>query len=216
MSFSSSRILAPALALLIAVVFACTEQTAPAYSTLVLLSSTSGTSFDPDGYIVTLTRAGGVTTFTLPVNGSFSVARAAGTDRLDLADVSPNCTVAAPIPPSVNVPGDQEVDTLRLSIACVRASGAITVHTAIADSVATGPFSVVADGKDGRTLGGHDSTTFSSLADGVHSVVLRARGKARAPRGCFMTGDSIGVRVSGGTTVETTMTLSRACSPFDY
>ncbi|HEY8107035.1 MAG TPA: hypothetical protein VIE46_13080 [Gemmatimonadales bacterium] len=211
MVFSTPRLVAPTLALLIAAGSGCNEHTAPAYSTLVLLTSTSGTSLDPDGYLVTLTRPGGVATLELSDNGSLSVARTVGTDRVAIADISPNCTVASPPPASVNIPGDQEFDTLRVSIACVHASGAITVHTLVADSVATGPFTVVVDGTDSRVLGGHDTATFSGLADGVHTVVLSGHGVAKAPRGCSPTSDSVGIRVSGGATVETTLALSTAC-----
>ena len=130
---------------------------------------------------------------------------------MELGDVSPNCVVTSAPPATVVVADDQAIDSLRFTVACAYASGAITVHTDVADSLATGPFRVVADGTDSRLLGGHDTTTFSDLADGTHTVVLTAQGALKLPQFCVLPPDSVRVRVSGGARIETTIPLAMGC-----
>jgi hypothetical protein len=195
----------------VAAVWACTNHTGPAYSTLAVLTSTTGASLDPDGYTLTIARQGTGALYHLRPNGEVNIARAKGTDALDFSGLSSNCTQTTHPPTTIAVPGDQEVDTLRYAVNCAHASGAIALRTDSADSLGGGPFAVQLDGAVRRTLSAHDSTLFSDLADGVHALTLTPKGAVHKTNGCLTSKDSVGVSVSNSGTTALTLSLQIDC-----
>lgn len=174
----------------------CTEHTAPAYSTLAVVTSTSGVSLDPDGYDLVLSRQGWGSAHYLQPNGVADIPRSAGVDSLNFRGASPNCALTSHPPATITIPDDQESDTLLYTLVCAHANGAIAVTTDVADSLAVGPFPVTLDGSVRRTLSGHDSTLFSDLADGSHLVTLAPGGLRNVPAGCTLAGVSVNVLIA--------------------
>ncbi len=193
----------------------CTEYTAPAYSTLAVVTSTSGVSPDPDGYNLVLSREGSGSAHALQPNGVADIPRSAGVDSLNFGGASPNCALTSHPPAAITIPGDQEIDTVRYTLVCAHANGAIAVTTDVPDSLAVGPFPVTLDGSVRRTLSGHDSTLFSDLADGSHLVTLAPGGLRNVPAGCTLAEGSANVVVANEGVATATLSVQVDCGCTD-
>ena len=195
-------------------VWTCTGRTDPAYSTLAVVTSTSGISPDPDGYQLVLVRNGSGSVHSLQPNGVADIPRSAGVDSLNFRGASPNCALASHPPVRITVPGDQETDTVQYTLVCAHANGAIAVTTDVPDSLAAGPFPVTLDRSVTRSLSGHDSTLFSDLADGSHVVTLTLLGPKTIPAGCTLAGNSLNVFVAreGVTAAKLSAVLDCGCT----
>lgn len=141
----------------------------------VVTVATTGTMFDRDGYILTLSGPG-VVSVTLPANGTVLVhGLKPGAWQLTLTGVAANCGVAA-IPPQVSI--DSSItSSLRIDAQCTTASGQgqmrVTVSTTMIPAAPPGfSFGVSLDGNPSGSVPANGSVTLTGIAAGTHSVHL--------------------------------------------
>ena len=167
----------PIFALLLAAAAACGDSTSANYPSLVVRTSTTGASQDPDGYVLAIVRAGaspGYFPQRLARNGLFSAPRLPGTDSLRLGDVSPNCSVGGAPVRAVSLRDGDLADSVRFDVTCAPATGELTVRTEFSAAFAGGNVKVVVDDAESRSIAPTDSVRFTDLADGVHTLTLTA------------------------------------------
>jgi hypothetical protein len=173
----------PIFALLLAAAAACGDSTSANYPSLLVRTSTTGASLDPDGYVLAIVRAGaspGYFPQHLARTGLFSAPRLPGTDSLSLSDVSPNCSVAGAPVRAVTLRDGDVADSVRFDVTCAPTSGVLTVRTQFSPAFAGGNVKVVVDSGESRSVAPTDSARFTDLADGVHSLTLTAPHFSRA------------------------------------
>ncbi len=137
---------------------------------LTVLTSTSGSSLDPDGY--TLALDGG-SPQPIGINASVSYTDLpAGSHTIALSGVAPNCTVSGTNPRTVTVPAGGSV-TRRFTVSCVDPPGDLTVSTSTTgESLDPDGYTVTVDGGSPQTIGINASVSYTSLAAGDHAVAL--------------------------------------------
>jgi hypothetical protein len=137
---------------------------------LDVTTTTTGLDLDPDGYTVTVdssvnqtVTANGTVTFTGLVEGNHSV---------ELSGWAENCSLTSPSPVTVTVPFDGSANA-GFTLDCVERLGDLDVTT-----VTTGTdldpdgYTVSVGGATGQPIGLNETMTFTSLAEGDHSVEL--------------------------------------------
>jgi hypothetical protein len=167
----------PLFTLLLGAAAACGDSTSANYPSLLVRTSTTGASLDPDGYVLAIVPAGaspGYFPQHLARTGLFSAPRLPGTDSLSLSDVSPNCRVAGAPVRAVTLRDGDVADSVRFDVTCAPASGVLTVRTEFSAAFAGGNVKVAVDSGESRTVAPTDSVSFTDLADGVHTLTLTA------------------------------------------
>jgi len=186
--------------------------TGPTTGSLSVATATSGASgdVDPDGYTVTLdgatSRAIGdneTTTFSGLTPGSHTVV---------LSGVAANCSVNGGTSRTVSVTAGNTAST-SYAVNCAPtgpATGSLSVTTATSGAsgdVDPDGYTVTLDGATSRAIGDNETTTFSGLAPGSHTVVLSG-----VAANCSVSGGtSRTVSVTAGSTASTSYSVS--CAP---
>ena len=181
----------------------------PTTGDLTVTTATSGASgdLDHDGYTVSVDGnssksigTSGSVTFTGLSGGSHSVA---------LSGVASNCTVSGGNTRTVSVTAGSTTRT-DFAISCGPTTGSLSVTTA--SSGASGDvdpdgYTVTLDGGTSRAVGDNETTTFSGLAPGSHTVVLSGVAANCSVNG----GTSRTVSVTAGNTASTSYAVN--CAP---
>ena len=169
---------------------------------LTATTSTSGSSIDPDGYVVTVD--GGVSQ-AIPVNGSVTFSGlAAGSHGVALSGVAANCTVTSANPQTVSVPSGGAV-TAAFTVNCITPPGNLAVNTSSSGANIPNSYTASVDGSQSKTVASTGSVTFTGLSAGSHTVVLAV------PSNCTVSGGaSRTVAVPSGGTA--TLSYSVSCN----
>ncbi len=142
----------------------------PPTGALTVITVTSGSSPDPDGYAFTV---GGSATRSIGPSATVRLPNvAAGVTTVELSGVAANCAVDGenPRPVTVVAGGDVEVG---FSISCAAGAGTLEVTTATSGSpVDPSGYTVSVDGGAAVAIGVSASRTIGGLAPGAHSVAL--------------------------------------------
>lgn len=170
---------------------------------IVVQTTTTGASLDPDGYTVTVS---GEPSKTISDSGSIRFARvSAGTGTVTLSGIAANCA-AASNPQSYTLAAGA-TDTITFSVTCqaVATTGNITVMTETTGAnLDSDGYLVTVDANAGtaQPIGINDAVTFSSVSAGSHTVAL----SGIAPN-CF-TNSTQTLTVIAGQTVQATFSVT--------
>src|SRR5438094_746738 len=180
----------------------------PGLATLVVSTSTSGSSLDPDGYTVTVD---GGSSQSIGTNGVATfVGLAAGDHTVLLSGVARNCTVSGSNPRTVSLIAGL-VGATGFSVSCVAqpttGNLAVTTNTTGSNLDPDG-YTLTVDGGQSKAIGINSSVTFSGLSPGNHSVQLNG-----VAQNCTVSGSNPRtLSITAGSTVTTTFSVSRAAT----
>jgi hypothetical protein len=138
---------------------------------LRIITSTTGSELDPDGYTVLVS---GQSSRSMTANDTTTyVDIADGVHQVELTDVAGNCSVSASNPRNVNVPANNQISTT-FNVTCEATTGSIQVTTTTTGAGTIDPdgYSVDVDGGTPMTIGVNDVVTFTSVATGTRTVTL--------------------------------------------
>jgi hypothetical protein len=138
--------------------------------TVDVVTSTTGTDIDSNGYTVTVQ---GKSPQFIDVNDTVSVSGVVWGDRtVTLTNLDANCTVTGQNPRTVTVPQRDTVQTV-FNVTCAALTGSLTV---IASTTGGDPdpdgYMVSVDGGTAQALLTNGQVVFNNLASGDHSVLL--------------------------------------------
>lgn len=182
--------------------------TGPTEGILEVVTSTTGSALDPDGY--SLTVDDGKAQPLAPNDVDTVPSLTVGTHTVTLAGVAPNCLLGGVNPRTVDVAAGG-VARLRFEVTCSQTepvSGAIqvSVMTTGSDLDPEG-YQVAVDGGTHMPLSINGSVLIADLTPGDHDVAL-----ADVADNCVVAGDNpLRVAAVGGSTVTADFTVS--CSP---
>ena len=153
-------------------IFECTRRQ-PETGSLQVAVSTTGSSPDPDGYLVSVD--GGSPT-PLAVSGTVLLTGLAlGERSVGLSGIAANCTVSGNNPRPVSVSGT-ELAATGFGVVCTQPTGAtgtlrVSTATTGSDPDPTG-YLVSVDGNPGQPLGLNSTVSIAGLPAGAHTVSL--------------------------------------------
>src|SRR5437773_7572271 len=178
----------------------------PGLATLVVSTSTSGSSLDPDGYTVTVD---GGSSQSIGTNGVATfVGLAAGDHTVLLSGVARNCTVSGSNPRTVSLIAGL-VGATGFSVSCVAqpttGNLAVTTNTTGSNLDPDG-YTLTVDRGQSRAIGINNTVTISGLSPGNHSVQLTG-----VAQNCTVSWNPRTVSITAGSTTPTTFTVS--CAP---
>lgn len=137
---------------------------------LRIITTTSGTDLDPNGYAVTV-DAGTPSAIGLADTLLFTGLDEAS-HTVELTGLDNNCTVSGSNPRTVSVPYAGTASTT-FSITCAPLLGNLDVSvTTLGDSLDPDGYTVTVDGSQSQAIGINGTVTFVDLDDGNHSVQL--------------------------------------------
>src|SRR5438093_1586205 len=180
----------------------------PGLATLVVSTSTSGSSLDPDGYTVTVD---GGASQSIGTNGVATfVGLAAGDHTVLLSGVARNCTVSGSNPRTVSLIAGL-VGATGFSVSCVAqpttGNLAVTTNTTGSNLDPDG-YTLTVDGGQSKAIGINNTVTISGLSPGDHSVQLNG-----VAQNCTVSGSNPRtVSITAGSTTTTTFTVSCAAT----
>src|SRR5438094_330666 len=180
----------------------------PGLATLVVSTSTSGSSLDPDGYTVTVD---GGSSQSIGTNGVATfVGLAAGDHTVLLSGVARNCTVSGSNPRTVSLIAGL-VGATGFSVSCVAqpttGNLAVTTNTTGSNLDPDG-YTLTVDGGQSKAIGINNTVTISGLSPGNHSVQLNG-----VAQNCTVSGSNPRtVSITAGSTTTTTFTVSCAAT----
>src|SRR5207249_3133600 len=180
----------------------------PGLATLVVSTSTSGSSLDPDGYTVTVD---GGSSQSIGTNGVATfVGLAAGDHTVLLSGVARNCTVSGSNPRTVSLIAGL-VGATGFSVSCVAqpttGNLAVTTNTTGSNLDPDG-YTLTVDGGQSKAIGINNTVTISGLSPGDHSVQLNG-----VAQNCTVSGSNPRtVSITAGSTTTTTFTVSCAAT----
>src|SRR5437763_9036947 len=174
----------------------------PGLATLVVSTSTSGSSLDPDGYTVTVD---GGASQSIGTNGVATfVGLAAGDHTVLLSGVARNCTVSGSNPRTVSLIAGL-VGATGFSVSCVAqpttGNLAVTTNTTGSNLDPDG-YTLTVDGGQSKAIGINNTVTINGLAPGDHSVQLNG-----VAQNCTVTSNPRTVSITAGSTTTTTFTV---------
>src|SRR5438067_1162572 len=175
----------------------------PGLATLVVSTSTSGSSLDPDGYTVTVD---GGASQSIGTNGVATfVGLAAGDHTVLLSGVARNCTVSGSNPRTVSLIAGL-VGATGFSVSCVAqpttGNLAVTTNTTGSNLDPDG-YTLTVDGGQSKAIGINNTVTISGLSPGDHSVQLNG-----VAQNCTVSGSNPRtVSITAGSTTTTTFTV---------
>ena len=175
----------------------------PGLATLVVSTSTSGSSLDPDGYTVTVD---GGSSQSIGTNGVATfVGLAAGDHTVLLSGVARNCTVSGSNPRTVSLIAGL-VGATGFSVSCVAqpttGNLAVTTNTTGSNLDPDG-YTLTVDGGQSKAIGINNTVTISGLSPGNHSVQLNG-----VAQNCTVSGSNPRtVSITAGSTTTTTFTV---------
>jgi hypothetical protein len=193
----------------VAFVLGCNDATGPKIGELRVSTVTTGADVDPDGYrlVVDMAEPGQ----QVNLNGLFAIpGLSAGEHVVQLAGLSPNCTVANANPIRVNVA--RGVTTkVEFAVTCVAYLGTLRVATqSVGQDLDDNGYIVEADGNVAITfaLDANSSVVLPKLAAGLHRVNLNG-----VARNCVVSdGTQHWVLITAGEITEETFVVT--CSAF--
>jgi hypothetical protein len=156
----------------VAFIFECTRRQ-PQSGSLQVAVSTTGSSPDPDGYLVSVD--GGSPT-PLAISGTVLLTGLSiGERSVGLSGIAANCTVSGSNPRPVSVSGT-ELAAIGFAVVCTQPTGAtgtlrVTTATTGSDLDPTG-YLVSIDGNPGQPLGLNHTVSIAGLPAGAHTVSL--------------------------------------------
>jgi hypothetical protein len=162
-----------------AVLVSCGDSSAPLDVNLRISVTTAGVDWDPDGYVV----RGESITEAIAAQSSVTVYRSLspGTYRLEIADLAPNCSVAAP---EVEVRVSEDVvAAAEFDVECFAVTGVIRITTATSGRDAPPWYLVSLDPSSAPDFGSQvspiGSVTLPGIPPGSHEVELRVGANCR-------------------------------------
>src|SRR5438094_765755 len=175
----------------------------PGLATLVVSTSTSGSSLDPDGCPVTVD---GGSSQSIGTNGVATfVGLAAGDHTVLLSGVARNCTVSGSNPRTVSLIAGL-VGATGFSVSCVAqpttGNLAVTTNTTGSNLDPDG-YTLTVDGGQSQAIGINNTVTISGLSPGNHSVQLNG-----VAQNCTVTSNPRTVSSTAGSTTATTFSVS--------
>ena len=136
---------------------------------LTVTTSTSGSSFDPDGYRL---RLDGGPAQVVGINATFTYTNlAAGDHIVAISGVAANCTVSGTRSRTVSVPSGGTA-TVPYSVSCTTPPGSLTVNTSTSGSSQPSGYTVTVDESQSQAIGSNSTVTFTNVSAGTHSVAL--------------------------------------------
>ena len=146
---------------------------APSTGTLEVITATTGSDQDPDGYSVSVDAGAGQ---SVGLNASLSLPGITATRHsVQLTGVAANCTVAGTNPRQATVPAAGSI-TVRFAITCARppaGTGSIEITTATTGSTPDPDgYTVSIDGGSGQPIAVGGSRAVGSISPGTHAVQL--------------------------------------------
>jgi len=136
---------------------------------LTVTTSTSGSSLDPDGYMV---RLDGGSAQALGINATFTYTNlAAGNHTVVISGVAANCNVSGGRSRTVSVPSGGTA-TVAYSVSCTTPPGDLVVTTSTSGSSQPTGYTVTLDGSQSQAIESNGSVAFTNVAAGSHSVAL--------------------------------------------
>jgi Tol biopolymer transport system component len=144
--------------------------TGPTEGTLEVITSTTGSDLDPDGYSLTVDQDAAQ---PLGSNGADTVAAlAAGNHAVTLAGVASNCVLGGENPRTVDVAAGS-MASLRFEIACSQTTGAILLSVATTgDDLDPDDYQVTLDGGTPQPILINGFLRIAGLTPGDHAVAL--------------------------------------------
>src|SRR5437763_564639 len=179
----------------------------PGLATLVVSTSTSGSSLDPDGYTVTVD---GGSSQSIGTNGVATfVGLAAGDHTVLLSGVARNCTVSGSNPRTVSLIAGL-VGATGFSVSCVAqpttGNLAVTTNTTGSNLDPDG-YTLTVDGGQSKAIGINNTVTINGLSPGDHSVQLNG-----VAQNCTVTSNPRTVSITAGSTTTTAFTVTCAAT----
>ena len=170
----------------------------PTSGSLGLSISTSGSSPDPNGYVITIDGAdrGAIGNTAATVLEGLTP----GTHVVGLDDVAENCQVQGGNPRTVSVLGERTLE--KFSVSCATTTLVVTTATS-GTGVDPDGFAVSIDGGAAQKVGVNSSVTFSDGHSGPHSVQLSDLATVCAVQGA----NPIPITLEGGKTTEAAFTV---------
>ena len=179
--------------------------TGPTEGTLEVITSTTGSDLDPDGYSLTVDNNSAQ---PLESNASDTVASlAVGTHSVTLAGLASNCVLDGENPRTVDIAAGG-MGRLRFEVACSKtapATGAIQLSaTTTGDNPDPDDFQVTLDGGTPQPLLINGSLLITGLRPGAHEIAL-----SDVADNCELSGTNpLTVTVVSGATTNTTFTVA--------
>jgi hypothetical protein len=172
---------------------------------LRVITATSGSELDPDGYTVTVD---GANSRTMTVNDTTIYTGVQdGPRQVQLSGVAGNCSVSGSNPRNVNVPADGQGSTT-FNVTCDPTTGTIAVDVSTSGSdIDPDGYTVTLDGGGGKAVGVNGSTSFTSVSPGSHDVELT--GVADNCSISESNPQSVGVTAGSTTNVSFTVTCTQ-------
>jgi hypothetical protein len=147
----------------------------PPTGDLTVTTSTTGSSFDPDGYTVAVDGGAPQAIASNNSTGITFTGLSASNHTVVLAGVAANCTVSGGPSQTVAVPSGGTA-TLGYAVSCTTPpppTGDLTVFTSTSGALPDPDgYTVTLDGGQARDIGIDDATTYAGIAAGAHTVRL--------------------------------------------
>lgn len=133
--------------------------------------TTTGADLDPDGYQVLVD---GVLSQAVGTNGTTTFSGlATGSHSVELQGVAANCTVAAPNPTTVSVPGGSAAThTFAVTCTAIPTFGDMVLEVNTSGPADPDGYLATVDGTIAQTVEANGEVTFVGLTSGSHSVLL--------------------------------------------
>ena len=175
--------------------------TEPPEGTLEVITSTTGSDLDPDGYSITVDEGAAT---PLAANSADTASLNAGNHNVTLAGVASNCTLGGENPRTVEIAAGS-MATLQFEIACSQTAGAVQVSAATTgDDLDPDDYQVTLDGGTPQPLSINGSVLISGLTPGNHEVAL-----SNIADNCELSGTNpLTVTVASGLTANANFTVT--------
>src|SRR5437016_8037921 len=173
---------------------------------LVVSTSTSGTSLPASGYTATVD---GARSQPIGINSSVTFTGLTATGHtVALSGVPTNCSVSGGTSQTVTVPAGGTA-TAAFSVSCTTPPGNLTVTTSTSGSSLPSGYTVTVDGTTSQSIGIKSSVTFTGLTATSHTVALSG-----VPTNCSVSGGtSRTVTVPAGGTATAAFSVSCTTPP---
>jgi Tol biopolymer transport system component len=179
--------------------FTCTALTI-ATGTIQVVTSTTGSNLDPDGYTYSVDSAA---VRSIGINTTVTVGKfKLGNHSVLLGGVASNCTISGSNPRVVNVTENTTVQAV-FSVTCSGNGGTGSITASVpttGQNLDPNGYTLTVDGGSGQHADVNASTTFSALSPGNHSVQLTT---STVANNCSVNGPNPKiVSVTGGQTTQ--------------
>lgn len=178
----------------------------PANGTLKIITTTTGSEIDPNGYTV---QIDGGASQAVGTGATLESTQAPGTHTVQLAGLAPNCTLQGDNLRAVTVTGDNTA-SITFAITCAPTVGALTISIqTTGDTPDPDGYRLAVDGKEVGSLDANGSITLEDVKAGTHSV-----GISGVAANCELQGDNVrATPVAPGNTATQAFTVTCAAPP---